>query len=183
MAKSNNSPQGWTPPGRSTWRSGAMESEHSRGDAWTPGPVGQWGLETKGHKKCGALPRHTHCLLNRRRKWAEGTRMGQDSAQSFLGCMLGPTGAAHLAPGTSCLLTTHPWAWLPMTGLTGSHFGHVLSQSVCCTPTRAESASPPSTQPTDHAWLPAQLPCPHRGRGARTDARVQMAVVCLACCF
>ena len=61
----------------------------------------------------------------------DGTGLGSE----LPGCMLGPqVVATHLAPGTSGLLTTDPWAWLP-TALTGSHFGHVLSQNICCTPT------------------------------------------------
>lgn len=46
---------------------------------------GQWGLETKGHKKC-EHPAHPLPAEQEEKSGLEGTRMGQDSAQSFLGC-------------------------------------------------------------------------------------------------
>lgn len=97
--------------------------------------VGQWGLEAKGHSKYGA-PTHTHTLPpGQGEKVGGGDMDGTGLGSELPGCMLGPqVVATHLAPGTSGLLTTDPWAWLP-TALTGSHFGHVLSQNICCTPT------------------------------------------------
>lgn len=147
-----------------------MESEHSRGDAWTPSlwASGAWrpkGTRSVEHPCAHPMP------AGQEEKVGGGDTDGTGLGSELPGCMLGPhVGAAHLAPGTSCLLTTHPWAWLPTTALTGSHFGHVLSQSVCCTPTRAES-EPPSLHPTHRPCLapcPASLPPPWpRGQNRR----------------
>ena len=106
-----------------------MESEHSRGDAWMPGLWASGAWRPKGTGSVEHPPTHTLPAGQEEKVGGEDTE-GTGLGSELPACMLGPqVGAAHLAPGTSGLLTTDPRAWLPTTALTGSHFGHVLSQS------------------------------------------------------
>lgn len=143
--------------------------------------VGQWGLEAKGHSKYGAPP-HTHTA-----SWTGGGsgRRGHGWDRTRLRASRVHVGApgGRYPPGSwnqwsfnhrPLGLASNCPHWLPLWPRPESkHLLHAhplgLSQSL-----------PPSTQPAAHAWLPAQLPCPHHSRGARTDISVQMAVVCLA---
>lgn len=64
--------------------------------------------------------------------------MGQDSAQSFRMATGAHRRCTHLAPGTSCLLTTPPRPGYPTTALTGSHLAISQSSVLLLPPTRAE---------------------------------------------
>lgn len=136
VTESNNSPGGWTPPGRSTCGDWGPWSQNTHVGMLGCPDCGPVGLGDQRAQEVWSTP-HTHTLPAGQEEKVggedtEGTGLGSE----LPACMLGPqVGAAHLAPGTSGLLTTDPRAWLPTTALTGSHFGHVLSQSVCCTPT------------------------------------------------
>lgn len=91
VAKSNNSPRGWTPPGRSTCGDWGPWSQNTHVGMLGHPACGPVGLGDQRAQEVWSTPAHTHCLLDRRRKWVEGTRTGQDSAQSFRDACWGPT--------------------------------------------------------------------------------------------
>ena len=90
VTKSNNSPGGWTPPGRSTCGDRGPWSQNTHVGMLGCPDCGPVGLGDQRAQEVWSTPTHTHCLLDRKRKWAEGTRKGQDSAQSFQDACWGP---------------------------------------------------------------------------------------------
>lgn len=159
-----------------------MESEPSCGDPRTPRLWASGAWRPKGTASMVLPHTHTHTA-----SWTGGEsgRRGHGWDRTRLGASRVHVGApgGRYPPGSwnqrsfnhrPLGLASDCPHWLPLWPRPESK--HLLHAH----PLRLSQSLPPSTQPAAHAWLPAQLPCPHHSRGARTDVSVQMAVVCLA---
>ena len=168
VTKSNNSPGGWTPPGRSTCGDRGPWSQNTHVGMLGCPDCGPVGLGDQRAQEVWSTPTHTHtaCWTGR-----ESGRRGHGRDRTRLRASRMHAGA----PGGCC----PPGSWNQRsfnhrpTGLASNDCPHWLplwprpesERLLHAHPLRLSQSLPPTTQPAAHAWLLPSFSAPTTAEG------------------